>query len=130
MLHVDCNFCRKLASERRSVDSFGSLAPRDMRTQQAGSLKQVVGWAWRITHARVREAHAMHAGGSLLGTYLPAHDRAYRAPPCTQGRSFQMGRVHAATGGQALDGSTVLLVESPAKAKKLQHFLGPEYKVI
>ena len=40
-----------------------------------------------------------------------------------------MGLVHASTGAQAVEGSTVLLVESPAKAKKLQHFLGPEYKV-
>ena len=38
-----------------------------------------------------------------------------------------MGSAHAANGAQY--GSTVLLVESPAKAKKLQQFLGNDYKV-
>ncbi|CAL5218790.1 g512 [Coccomyxa viridis] len=39
-----------------------------------------------------------------------------------------MASVHAANGAQ--QGSTVLLVESPAKAKKLQQFLGSDYKVL
>lgn len=38
-----------------------------------------------------------------------------------------MASVHAANGAQ--QGSTVLLVESPAKSKKLQQFLGSDYKV-
>ena len=129
MLHVGWDPCHSRVSERNTVTCKGSLTPRDMNMQQAGCLKLVLGWAWRSTHARLREAHAMHSGGCLLGRCLPAGYHDHRMRFHTQGAKSRVGSVRAASGAQASQGSTVLLVESPAKAKKLQQFLGPDYKV-
>ena len=98
-----------------------------MRTRQADCLKHVLGLAWRSTHARLSEAHALHPGGCLLGGRFPAAYHGYSVHYCKQQGRSHMGSVHAANGAQ--QGSTVLLVESPAKAKKLQQFLGNDYKV-
>ena len=127
MLHVGCHLCQCRMSERYQATSFGFLASSDMSPRQTGLLRQGLGWAWRSTHGRWRGAHAMHSGGCLLGRCLPATSHGYSVHYCKQQGRSQMGSVHAANGAQ--HGSTVLLVESPAKAKKLQQFLGDDYKV-
>lgn len=127
MLHVGCFSCTNPVSERRSVICFGSLPSSDMSTQQAGCLKHLLHWAWRCTHARLREAH--DPGGVLLGTYRPPYYHGCSLRHCTQYGRSRTGSMHAANVAQTPHGSTVLLVESPAKAKKLQLFLGNEYKV-
>ncbi len=127
MLHVGCHFRHGRMSERYQVTPFDSLAPGDMSPQRAGKLRQVLGWAWHSTHARLREPHAKHPGGCLLGGCLPATPHGYSVQYCKQQGRSRMGSAHAANGAQY--GSTVLLVESPAKAKKLQQFLGNDYKV-
>lgn len=69
----------------------------------------------------------MHSGASLLDKRLPL--QALAGMSCIEGRRCFTGCVQAASGRQPSHENTVLLVESPAKAKKLQQFLGDEYKV-
>ena len=130
MLHVGWFSSQNSVSERQNVTCSGSISQSGMSTQQTSCLKHVLHWAWRSTHARLREAHAMHPGGAPLRTYVPPHHHGCSVRYCTQHGRSRMGSVHAANGAQTLHGSTVLLVESPAKAKKLQLFLGNEYKVL
>ena len=128
MLHVDRGFCLGLGFQGHTKTCCVSIIPVDMRGQQASRLKWGLRWAWRCAHAHSMEVFTMHSGASLLDRCLPAR-HARRGLSCTEGRRCFTGYVQAASGRQPSHGSTLLLVESPAKAKKLQQFLGDEYKV-
>ncbi len=71
----------------------------------------------------------MHSGASLLDRRLPL--QALHAGACLaqKGEDVSLAVFKRPVEGSLHMEAPVLLVESPAKAKKLQQFLGDEYKV-
>ena len=129
MLHQDLGRCLVLGPWTSSERCHASQVPIDMRRQifPGGCLR----WAYRSLQA------SYHYGRALSGPYAP-HGLRYRDAPKHRSISDpslprrvanRAGTVHVTSAAQSSTGSTVLLVESPAKARKLQQFLGEQYKV-
>ena len=120
--------CLVLGPWTSSERCHASVAPIDMRRQASsgGCLR----WAYRSAQANY------HSGKVLSGAYA-AHGgipdvlehRSLCDPHLLRWAASRAGTVQVTSAAQLSTGSTVLLVESPAKARKLQQFLGDQYKV-
>ena len=122
--------CLVLGPWTSSEGCHASVSPTDMRrqTSSGGCLR----WAYRSAQATyysgkvLSRAHATHG----LGIPDVLEHRSLCDPHLPRRAASRAGTVQVTSAAQLSTGSTVLLVESPAKARKLQQFLGDQYKVL
>ena len=130
MLHQDLGRRAVPGPRSRAEICHASKVRTDMQIQplSGGCLR----WAYRSIQARYYDGMILSGPYATRGVHecdVLKH-RCVSNPYSPRWVAHPAGRVHVTSAADPSSGSTVLLVESPAKARKLQQFLGNQYKVL
>lgn len=121
--------CLVLGPWTSSQRCHASEVPIDMRRQ--ASFGGCLRWAYRSAQANYHSGKVLSGADAIRGLTFPnvLKHRSLCDPLLPRWAASRAGTVQVTSAARSSMGSTVLLVESPAKARKLQQFLGDQYKV-
>ena len=121
--------CLVLGPWTSSERCHASEVPIDMRRQASfgGRLR----WAYRSAQANYHSGKVLSGADAIRGLTFPnvLKHRSLCDPLLPRWAASRAGTVQVTSAARSSTGSTVFLVESPAKARKFQQFLGDQYKV-